>query len=59
MAEGIELVRGGRLEAALTKFQEVQSISPQDLPLRLLINSLRSALEQGQTIKGAALLDLR
>jgi adenylate cyclase len=59
MAEGIELVRAGRLEAALTKFQEVQSISPQDLPLRLLINSLRSALEQGQTIKGAALLDLR
>ena len=58
MAEGIKLVRTGLLEAALTKFQEIQSTIPQDLPLRLLINSLRSTLEQGQTIRGAALFDL-
>jgi adenylate cyclase len=59
MAEGIELVRGGRLEAALTKFETLQTISPQDPPLRLLIKSLRSALEQGQGGRGSALLDLR
>ncbi|OGP96171.1 MAG: hypothetical protein A2157_20230 [Deltaproteobacteria bacterium RBG_16_47_11] len=59
MAEGIELVRGGRLEAAMSKFNEVQQLCPQDPPLRLLITSLRSALEQSQPIRGAALLDLR
>jgi adenylate cyclase len=59
MAEGIELVRGGFLEAALTKFEAVQTISPQDPPLRLLIKSLKSALEQGQESRGATLLDLR
>ena len=59
MAEGIELVRGGRLEAALTKFEAVQTISPQDPPLRLLIKSLKSVLEEGKTIRGVPLLDLR
>jgi adenylate cyclase len=59
MAEGIRLVKAGYFDAALSRFDEVQSISPHDLPLRLLINSLRSAMEQGQTIKEAALLDLR
>jgi adenylate cyclase len=59
MAEGIELVRGGHLEAALSKFHEIQSITPQDPPLGLLIKSLESALEQGQTIRGVPLLDLR
>jgi hypothetical protein len=59
MSEGINLVRSSHLEAALTKFEEVRSVFPHDLPLRLLIASLRRALEQGQTIRGAALLDLR
>ncbi len=59
MSEGINLVRSSHLEAALTKFEEVRSVFPHDLPLRLLIASWRSALEQGQTIRGAALLDLR
>jgi hypothetical protein len=59
MSEGINLARSIHLEAALTKFEEVQSVLPHDLSLRLLIASLRSALEQGQTVRGAALLDLR
>ena len=59
LTEGVGLVRTGHLEAALGKFQEAQLVSPQDLPLYLLINSLRTVLERGQTIKGAALLDLR
>jgi adenylate cyclase len=59
LTEGVGLVRTGHLEAALTKFQEAQVISPQDLPLCLSITSLRGALEQGQPIRAAALLDLR
>jgi adenylate cyclase len=59
LTEGVRLVRTGHLEAALTKFQEAQVISPQDLPLCLSITSLRGALEQGQPIRAAALLDLR
>jgi len=59
LTEGVGLVRTGHLEAALEKFQEAQLVSPQDLPLYLLINSLRTALERGQAIKGVALLDLR
>ena len=59
MSEGINLVRSSHFEAALTKFEEVRSVFPHDLPLRLLIASLRSVLEQGQPIRGAALLDLR
>jgi adenylate cyclase len=59
MSEGINLARSIHLEAALTKFEEVQSVLPHDLSLRLLIASLRSSLEQGQTVRGAALLDLR
>jgi class 3 adenylate cyclase len=59
MVEGIELVRGGCLEAALTKFEAVQTISPQDPPLCLIIKSLKRALEQGQGSRAAALLDLR
>jgi hypothetical protein len=47
------------MDAALSKFQEAQPIFPQDLPLSLLITSLRKALEQGQTVKGAALLDFK
>jgi adenylate cyclase len=59
LTEGVGLVRTGHLEAALAKFQEAQLISPQDLPLCLFISSLKGALEQGQPIKAAALLDLR
>lgn len=59
MSEGIELFKAGRLDDALSKFQEAQLIFPQDLPLRLLVTSLRNALEQGQPVKGAALLDFR
>ena len=59
MSEGIELFKAGRLDDALSKFQEAQLIFPQDLPLRLLITSLQNALEKGQTFKGAALLDFR
>jgi hypothetical protein len=59
MSEGIELFKAGRLDDALSKFQEAQLIFPQNLPLRLLVTSLRNALEQGQPVKGAALLDFR
>jgi len=59
LAEGIRLLRAGYLEAALTKFQEAQRISSQDLPTHLFITSLKNALERKQTITGAALLDLR
>jgi hypothetical protein len=59
MAEGIDLFKAGRLDDALSKFQEAQFIFPKDQPLRLLIASLGRALERGQAIKGAALLDFR
>ena len=59
MAEGIELVRTDNLDAALVKFQEAQSLFPQDQPLRLLLNSLNRALEQNRQTTGAVLLDLR
>ena len=59
MSEGIDLFKAGRLDAALSKFQEAQSIFPRDLPLHLLMTSLRQTLEQGEKVKGAALLDFR
>jgi class 3 adenylate cyclase len=59
LTEGMGLVRKGHLEAALTKFQEAQSLFPQDPPLRLLLNSLNHALEQHLQVTGAVLLDLR
>jgi class 3 adenylate cyclase len=59
LTEGMGLVRKGHLEAALTKFQEAQSLFPQDLPLRLLLNSLNHILEQPPQAIGAVLLDLR
>ena len=57
MAEGIELFEANQIDRALSKFREAQSIFPQDLPLRLLINSLGQALEQGHAIKRKVLLD--
>ena len=59
IGEGLELFKGGRLEAALSRFQAAQSICPQDLPLQLLINSVRGALDRGGKVKGVALLDFR
>jgi class 3 adenylate cyclase len=59
MAEGIELLKTGHLEVALSKFKEAQSILPQDPALQFFINSLKEALEKGQAIKGTALIDLR
>jgi adenylate cyclase len=59
MAEGIELFEADQLDAALSKFQEAQSVFPQDLTLHLLITSLGEALKQGHTVKGKASLDFR
>ena len=59
MAEGIDLLRDGRLDAALSKFEEAQQIFPQDLPLSLLITSLRHALETGRGATDAALLNFK
>jgi adenylate cyclase len=59
IGEGLELFKGGRFEAALSKFQVAQNIYPQDLPLQLLITSVRGALDRGGMVKGAALLDFR
>jgi hypothetical protein len=59
MTEGIGLIRHGHLEPALSKFQEAQSILPQDMPTLLIIASLKKFLEQNRTLTGVALLDLR
>ena len=59
MTEGFHLIRHGHLGAALSKFQEAQSISPQDIPTLLIIASLKNVLEQNRTLTGTALLDLR
>ena len=59
MAEGIELFESNRLNDALSKFQEAESIFPQDLPLHLLSASLGQALKQGRMVKEKALLDFR
>jgi class 3 adenylate cyclase len=59
MSEGIDLFKIGRFDAALSKFQEAQSIFPRDLPLHLLMTSLRETLEQGQAVKGVSLLHFK
>jgi class 3 adenylate cyclase len=59
MAEGIELFESNRFDAASSKFQEAQSIFPQDLPLRLLSASSGQALKRGPVVKGKVLLDFR
>jgi hypothetical protein len=59
LSEGIKLFKTGLLEDAFSKLQEAQSILPQDLPLHLLITSLRQTLGQGQKAKGVTLLDFR
>ncbi|HUL23187.1 MAG TPA: adenylate/guanylate cyclase domain-containing protein [Thermodesulfobacteriota bacterium] len=59
MEEGLELFRGGQVEAALSKLQVAQCIYPQDLPLQLLITSIRGGLDRGGSGDRAALLDFR
>jgi len=59
IGEGLELYKGGHFEAALSKLQVAQSIYPQDLPLQLLITSIRGALQSGGVVQGTALLDFR
>ena len=59
IGEGLALFKSGFFEAALSKFQVAQTIYPQDLPLQLLITSIRGALDTGGMGKGAALLDFR
>jgi adenylate cyclase len=59
IGEGLELFKEGRLEAALSKFQAAQSFYPRDLPLQLLIASVRGALDKGGMVKGAVPLDFR
>ena len=58
IGEGLELFKGGRFEAALSKFQAAQGVYPGDLPLQLLITSVKNALDRG-AIKGAVPLDFR
>jgi len=52
---GMELFKNGRLKRP-SKFQEAQSLFPQDLPLQFLTSSLKRTLEQGQTIRGRSFL---
>jgi adenylate cyclase len=59
LSEGIKLFKTGLLEDAFSKLQEAQSILPQDLPLHLLITSLRETLGQGQKAKGVTLLNFK
>jgi adenylate cyclase len=59
MSEGVDLLEADRLEDALLKFQQAQALFFQDLPLRLMITSLRQDLDQGKEGKRAILLDFR
>jgi class 3 adenylate cyclase len=59
MSEGIGLFKVGRMDAALSKFQEACSLLPLDLPLHLLITSLKQTLDQEKQGSKAVLLDLR
>jgi hypothetical protein len=59
IGEGIELFKAGRFEAALSKFEVARNFYPQDLPLQLLITSIRDALDRGKGVQRAALLDFR
>jgi class 3 adenylate cyclase len=59
MSEGIDLLKIGRMDAALSKFQEAHSLFPLDLPLHLLITSLKQTLGQEEKGTKVTLLDLR
>ena len=59
IGEGIELFKAGRFEAALSKFEVARNVYPHDLPLQLLIASIRDSLDRGKMVQGAALFDFR
>jgi class 3 adenylate cyclase len=59
ITEGTQLFKKGRLEAALSKLEEAQSIFPEDLPLKLLVSSLRRRMERREEVGQTALLDFR
>jgi class 3 adenylate cyclase len=59
IGEGIELFEAGRFEAALSKFEVARSVYPNDLPLQLLIASIRDSLDKGKMVQGAALFNFR
>jgi class 3 adenylate cyclase len=59
IGEGIELFKAGRFDAALSKFEVARNFYPQDLPLQLLITSIRDALDRGKGVQREALLDFR
>jgi adenylate cyclase len=59
LEEGHKLFKGGHFEAALSRFQEAQSIYPQDLPLQLFVTSIRGVLDGGGMVERTALLDFR
>jgi class 3 adenylate cyclase len=59
MSEGIDLFNVGHMDAALSKFQEAHSLFPSDLPLHLLITSLKQTLNQEEKGNRDVLLDFR
>jgi len=59
MSEGIDLLKVGQMDAALSKLREAHSLLPLDLPLHLLINSLTRTLDQGEKQNRIALFDFR
>jgi class 3 adenylate cyclase len=59
IGEGIELFKAGRFEAALSKFEVARSVYPHDLPLQLLITSIRDILDRGKMVQGAVLFDFK
>ncbi len=59
LSEGIEFLKAGHLDSALSNFQKAQAVLPQDLPLSLLTTSIQNALRDGHPIKGSVLLDFR
>jgi len=59
IGEGIDLFKAGRFEAALSKFEVARSVHPHDLPLQLLITSIRDSLDRGKMVQGAALFNFK
>jgi len=59
IGEGIELFKAGRFETALSKFEMARDVYPHDLTLQLLITSIKDALDRGNLVQGAPLLDFR
>jgi len=59
IGEGIELFKAGRFDAALSKFEGARSVYPHDLTLQVFITSIKDALDRGNLVQGAPLLDFR